>query len=350
MESPLPLRLRSLHRAILTYGYGYAPPLILEQAIKLGIFDELDQGPKSAAEISAHCDASERGTTMILNALVGLGCLRKRNGVYRNVKRVTDLFTAKQEGEVDALIRKTGLESNYFLMASKLMEKWLRLGEAVKTGLPVMRYDQEETATEYFVEFAAAMFANSFRAAHYFAKKQQRSLMREGLKVLDLGVGSAAWSLPWALASKSTHVSAVDWEGVLPLSREISRKLDVEAQYAFIPGDLIAAELGCGFHLAFLGHVIHTEGESRSRVLIRRCFEALAPGGTIVIAEWVADDDRSAPPHVMVFAVTMLLVSELGDAFSFSEISGWLMDAGFCDVRKVSVPAPSPLILATKRG
>lgn len=342
--------MRSLHRAILTYGYGCAPPLILEQALRFGVFSQLEQGPKSAAEICAQCHASERGMTMILNALVGLGCLRKTNGVYRNVKRMTDIFIAAHDGEVDALIRKTGLESNYFLMASKLTEKWLRLGDAVKTGMPVVRYDQEHTATEYFVEFAAAMFANSFRTAHHFAQKQRRSLMRGDLKVLDLGAGSAAWSLPWALASKGTHVRAVDWEAVIPLARDITRKLGVEEQYTFTPGDLLGAELGSGFHLAFLGHVIHTEGESRSRELIQRCFDALAPGGTIVIAEWVADDDRSAPAHVMVFAITMLLVSERGDAYSFAEISGWLTDAGFGDVCKVQVPAPSPLIIATKPG
>lgn len=192
------------------------------------------------------------------------------------------------------------------------------------------------------------MFANSFRAAYYFACRQRRSLMREDLMVLDLGAGSAAWSLPWALASKRTRVKAVDWEGVLPLPRDISAKLGVESQYSFTPGDLLTAELGSGFHLAFLGHVIHTEGEARSRCLIQRCFDALAPGGTIVVAEWVADDDRSGPPHVMVFAITMLLVSEQGDAFSFSEIATWLADAGFCQIRKVHVPAPSPLIVATK--
>lgn len=347
MELPLPIRLRSLHRAILAYGYGYAPPLILEQAIKFGVFEQLNDGPKSASEICAACGASLRGMTMILNALVGLGCLRKRNGVYRNVKRAADLFTASQDSEVNVLIRKTGLQSNYYLLLSELMKKWLRLGEAIESGMPVTRYDQEQTATPYFVEFAEAMFANSFRAAHYFAK-QQRRLMHENLTVLDLGAGSAAWSLPWALASEHTRVTAVDWEGVLPLCRDISAKLGVESQYSFTPGDLVTAELGSGYHLAFLGHVIHTEGEARSRRLIQRCFDALAPGGTIVVAEWVADDDRSGPPHVMVFAVTMLLVSEQGDAFSFSEISTWLADAGFCQIRKVHVPAPSPLILATK--
>lgn len=149
MEPPLPIRLRALHRAILTYGYGYGPPLILEQALKFGVFGQLEQGPKSASEISAACGASLRGMTLMLNALVGLGCLRKRNGVYRNVKRVTDFFTAKADGEVSALIRKTGLESNYYLLASELMKKWLRLGEAIKSGMPVMRYDQEQTATAY---------------------------------------------------------------------------------------------------------------------------------------------------------------------------------------------------------
>jgi hypothetical protein len=34
--------------------------------------------------------------------------------------------------------------------------------------------------------------------------------------------------------------------------------------------------------------------------------------------------------------------------YSFAEISGWLKEAGFQQPRRLDVPAPSPLILATK--
>jgi hypothetical protein len=64
--------------------------------------------------------------------------------------------------------------------------------------------------------------------------------------------------------------------------------------------------------------------------------------------EFVVNEDRLGPPQALMFAVNMLVNTEAGDAFTFSEIAGWLRDAGFIDARQLPGPGPSPLILATK--
>jgi ubiquinone/menaquinone biosynthesis C-methylase UbiE len=93
---------------------------------------------------------------------------------------------------------------------------------------------------------------------------------------------------------------------------------------------------------------LHSEGEERSRELLKKTFRALKPGGTIAIAEWLVNDQRTEPTHSLMFAVQMLVNTERGDTFSFNEIKSWLEDAGFKKVHKLDAPGPSPLILATK--
>ena len=44
----------------------------------------------------------------------------------------------------------------------------------------------------------------------------------------------------------------------------------------------------------------------------------------------------------------MLVNTDVGDTFTFAEMSAWLRDAGFIDVRQFDAPGPSPLILATR--
>jgi hypothetical protein len=46
----------------------------------------------------------------------------------------------------------------------------------------------------------------------------------------------------------------------------------------------------------------------------------------------------------------MLLHTTEGDTFTFAEYDRWLREAGFTDARLLEVPAPSPLVLATKAG
>ena len=87
---------------------------------------------------------------------------------------------------------------------------------------------------------------------------------------------------------------------------------------------------------------------AESRALIRKTYAALAPGATIVIADWLTNSERTAPVFPLLFAVNMLVHTKDGDTFSFEEIRSWLEESGFNEVRLVNVPAVSPLILATK--
>src|SRR5271157_1426908 len=119
-------------------------------------------------------------------------------------------------------------------------------------------------------------------------------------------------------------------------------------RFKFVSGDLLSADFGSGHQIATLGHILHSEGEARSRSLLAKTFEALASGGTIAIAEFLVNDDRTGPLNGLIFAVNMLVNTEHGGTYSFEEISGWLAEAGFVNPRTLDSPGPTPLILATK--
>jgi 3-hydroxy-5-methyl-1-naphthoate 3-O-methyltransferase len=348
MPPPLLLQQRIIYRGISTYGYGFAPPLILQEAVRLRLFDILEEGTKTSEELSIAAECSERGITFLADALVSLGYLKKKKGLYRNNRVRTGFILANQKNEVDAAIRKTSLQSAYHIFISNAIKPWLRLSEAVQTGAPAFKFDQEESGSDYYIAFAEAMFANSFRAASYLAKKRILGNYGEPKRILDLGAGSAAWSLPWALHCNQTRITAVDWEQVLSVAKKITATLDVSSQFEFVAADALEYQNTTQFDIIFIGHLFHSLGEERSRRILDRCFSALRPGGKIVIAEWLPRNDRTGPEHVMVYALAMLLLTEKGNIFSFTQIRKWLTNSGFRKVRKIQLPAPSPLILATR--
>jgi hypothetical protein len=119
-------------------------------------------------------------------------------------------------------------------------------------------------------------------------------------------------------------------------------------RFDFVEGDLLEVNYGDDFQVATLGHIIHSEGEARSKQLLQKVFAALAPGGTIAIAEMLPNHERTGPPFALIFAVNMIVSTEAGNTYSFEEISSWLREIGFQNVRQLEAPAPSPLILADK--
>ncbi len=147
---------------------------------------------------------------------------------------------------------------------------------------------------------------------------------------------------------ESVTVTAVDWIGVLPATQAMVGRFGLTNRFKFVDGDLNSADFGQGHNVATLGHILHSEGEVKSKALLRKVFGALAPGGTIAIAEFLVNADRTGPVMPLLFAGNMLVNTDEGDTFSFEEISGWLADAGFTNARLLEVPGPSPLVLATK--
>ncbi len=345
---PLLLQQKMIYKGISTFGYGFAPPLILQEAVRLRLFEILEQGAKSSQELSTATECSERGITFLADALVSLGYLKKKKEIYRNNRVRTGFILANQNNEVDAAIRKTGLQNAYHTFISNAVKPWLQLSEAVKTGVPAFEFDQEESGSDYYKAFSEAMFVNSFRAASYFAKKRILGNSSKPRKILDLGAGSAAWSLPWALHCNQTRVTAVDWEQVLSVAKKITATLEVSSQFEFVAADALEYRHTTQFDIIFIGHLFHSLGEERSRRTLDRCFSALRPGGKVVIAEWLPRDDRTGPVHVMVYALAMLLLTKKGNIFSFSQLQEWLIKSGFRKIRKIQLPAPSPLILATR--
>jgi hypothetical protein len=145
------------------------------------------------------------------------------------------------------------------------------------------------------------------------------------------------------------HVTSVDWPGVLPVTRKTVARFGLFDRFTFVEGDLQQADFGAGHDIATLGHILHSEGVERSKELLAKTHKALAPGGTIAIAEFLVNADRTGPVQGLIFAINMLVNTDSGGTYSFEEISAWLLEAGFTDPRTLATHGPSPLILATKR-
>jgi ubiquinone/menaquinone biosynthesis C-methylase UbiE len=322
------------------FAWGYSVPLMIEAALEHRVFDLLDAGPKSVEDLSAQTGASARGLRAIMNALVSFQLL---------AKDAQQRYALTPESAAFLVSGKPGFQGGIFKhISDQLLPKWMQLRQIVRTGRPATAVNQEGEGAAFFQQFVEDIFPMSYPAARALGEALGLAQANAPVRVLDLAAGSGVWGI--ALAQRSPHVTvtAVDWPGVLPATRRITARLGVADRFQMVPGDLLTADFGSGHHIATLGHILHSEGEQRSLQLLKKTFAALAPGGTIAVAEFLANDDRTGPPNAMIFAVNMLVNTEHGDTFTFPQISRWLTDAGFTHLRQLQAPGPSPLILATK--
>jgi ubiquinone/menaquinone biosynthesis C-methylase UbiE len=320
--------------------WGYAPPLILEAAIRHRVFDVLDNGLKTAEEVEDATGASARGLSAIMNALVGLNFL---------TKDAQGRYALTPESAAFLVSTKPSFQGGMILHCSEqLIPKWLRLNEIVATGRPVEAINQERLGGDFFHKFVEDIFPRSYGSAQILAAALDLDGAGPPLSVLDLAAGSGVWGIALAQRSERVRVTAVDWPEVIPVTRKTVARFGLMKRFQFVAGDLLAADFGNNHAVATLGHILHSEGEERSRLLLQKAFNALASGGTIAVAEFLVNDERTEPLVGLLFAVNMLVNTDCGDTYSLREISAWLAEAGFVNPRTLEIPGPSPLILATK--
>jgi len=325
---------------LMQFGFAYAPPLIIGAAVTNKVFDTLESGGKTIEQVSKTTGASQRGLRAIMNALVGLELLKKdRQGKY----------SLTPESEAFLVSGKPGTLVGFFAMAkTHIVPDWLHLNEAVKTGAPPIALNQETQGSQFFSVLVENIIPMSYPAATALGQALNLTKRREPVRVLDVAAGSGIWGIALAQQSPRVQVTAQDWPEMIPTTKRITQKFGVADRFSYVEGDVLEANFGTDYDIATLGHILHTEGEERSRKLLKNVFGALKPGGTVAIGEWLVNDERTEPLPSLIFAVNMLVHSERGDTFSFNEIKRWLEETGFKKVRKLEAPGPSPLILATK--
>ena len=311
----------------------------LVAGVELELFTHIHNGKRTAKELARAAGSSLRATERLLEALVGLGYLGKKNGNYSLEPVAEHFLVSGKEGYMGGFVYETKLT----------WPGWGKLSEVIKSGRPIQTVDTEAGGRDFFPKLVEAIFPMSYgasRAAVALLPEKTRKRIRN---ILDVAAGSAAWSLAFAQAIPEARVTVVDYEEVTPIARRFAERFGVADRYDFIEGNLREIDFGRNrYDLVILGHIIHSEGEKWGKKLIKKAYRALGEDGLLLIADMVPNDERTGPPMPLLFGLNMIVHTEAGDVFTMRQYREWLKDAGFKKVTTIDVPSPSPLILATK--
>ncbi len=294
---------------ILKMMWAFAPPLLIDAAVENRLFDVLDGNPMTPEQLSAATGASRRGIAALADALVGIELLSKdEQGRYQLTPEASAF-----------LVRgKPAFQGGVFQhVRSDLLPRWLKVSDAVRSGRPVMPANQEEQGAAFFEQFVEALFPMNYKTAQALAAHLNLAGAGEEIRVLDLAAGSGVWGIALAQASPRVQVTAVDWEGVLHITKKMAARFELEDRFQFIAGDVLTADFGSNYNIATLGHILHSEGVERSKALLQRVYDALRPGGTAAIAEFLVNAERTGPPQGLIFGVNMLVHTDQGGTYSF---------------------------------
>jgi ubiquinone/menaquinone biosynthesis C-methylase UbiE len=238
---------------------------------------------------------------------------------------------------------------NYiYYMAHLLNECIPRFTEVVKTGQPVLR---PEKKPEIFAALVEVLFSVNYEPAQQLADHLLSSTSTL-VTVLDVGAGSAPWSIALAQKNAQLQIDAFELPPVLNITRAFTQRYGVQNQYQFLSGDVLAPDHWglCTYDLIYLGHVCCIFSETENQELLRRCARSLNPGGSLVLIEFLPKPDRTGPLLDVLFACLMLSTNDCGDAYPRESYEEWCQMAGLEDLEWIEIPAASTPVLVARKS
>ena len=319
---------------------AYRKSRILLTCVELGIFEVLaENGKASAQTIAEITQTNQRGIDLLLNAAVALGLLTKTDGYFVNNTLSEACLVSGSEGN---LVRSLRLENAFF-------NRWGHLTEAVRSGKRPEENRRDEEPDDWVRQFIYALYNNAKPVAPVIAEAIVFP-EDQAIKLIDVGGGHGAYSM--ALAKRYPLLSAVVFElpKVIPVANEIIENAGYADRVKMQEGDFQKEDLGSGYDAALVFGVLNGEPLEGRPALIKKVYDALNPGGRIILRDSVLDPDRAGPLDATMFALQMLLATESGGLDSRDDWNMWLGQAGFQDVQILTLPDPpgSSLTIATK--
>ena len=313
----------------------------LKAAIELNLFTAIGEGNRTASEIAARCDASERGTRILSDYLTMIGFLTKDGSSYGLTQDSAFFLDRRSPAFIGSTVE--------FLVSDQIVEGFKHLAESVRKGGTAIP-DSGTLSPEHpvWIKFARAMAPMMYPAAQGIAQLIDPEANRK-IKVLDIAASHGVFGLAFATRNPNAEIVGLDWANVLEVSKENAKAAGVEDRYTTISGSAFDVDYGSGYDVVLLPNFLHHFDPPTNEKLLRKVHAALAEGGRAVTLEFVPNEDRVTPPNVAGFSLTMLASTPSGDAYTFAEFDRMFTNAGFSksELHEIS-PAIEQLIVSQK--
>jgi len=295
---------------------GYMPSAALLAAAELDIFGVLARGPASAGELAAALQADLRPTTILVDALASLGLLEKRDGLYHPAPGTVDALTANGRATILPFVQHH----------ANTLRSWARLADVVVTGRPARVDPSVRGAAADRAAYIETMAVSARHASEVIAALGPLAFDH----LLDIGCGPGAWGMALLRAVPGARATFFDLPEVLPLTRKHVEAAGFGDRVTYVSGDFRADEaLPAGADMVWISAVAHMNSRQQNRELFAKAHAASRPGGCIMVRDFVMEPTHTEPTFGAMFAVHMLVRTELGGTYSFEELVEDLEVAGF---------------------
>ena len=312
---------------------------ILRAGIKLDVFCLLEDVQATAGEVAQRIGGSPRYVRAFLESCSVLGLLDSEEGKYCN-SSLTSKFLVKGKPEY---------VGDHALHHTNTWASWGRLDEIIIEGKTLLPFETGYVdADTYWTDY---MIGQHNRATSGQAHQLVTNVDLKGRhKLVDLGGGAASYSIALCEAFPQLTAVVVDRKEPLSIAKPLVKEHGLEQRVILQEGDFFDTELGNDYDVALISGVVLIRPESDSRALFQLAYNVLAPGGMVIVQDYMRIDpspDRKRLDTMEDLYVLVAFDPAAGDREG-EEVESWLQDSGFRNTKMIPLPTQLALVTGEK--
>lgn len=318
---------------------GFVYSQVLLACVRLHIFELVAESPRSLDELAQKCQIPASALQRLLESAKALRLLEQRSegkyglgalgapvaghaGIRAMIEHHAVLYQDMQDPV--ALLRDQ-------LPKAQMAEYWPYAATDTASQTPrkwqpdmVSRYSDLMSASQPFV-------VDEVLATYPF--EQHRC-------VLDVGGGQGTFVTKLARHSPNLNLRLFDLPQVADLAKENFIQQGIQQRVEVFGGDFLQDSLPAGADLVTLVRVAHDHPDAHVKTILRSICKSLPLGGTLLLAEPMAQPSGEAPLGDAYFHFYLLAMGS-GRLRTPKELMDMMEEAGFSHIE--IVPNPMPL-------
>jgi predicted O-methyltransferase YrrM len=306
---------------ILALSRNFMECRLLLTGAELDIFTHLADS-SSSRDLAEKQGWQERPLTVLMDALAAMGLLAKKDGLYRTDSGLLPFLRSDSPRTVLPMIRH----------AATIWKSWSNLTPIVTETGSVERIPGSFEDPNDQKAFIGAMHVVGSLLA---PKIVQAVNPGPAQRLIDVGGGSGTYTIAFLEASPEMSATLFDLPEVVDMGRARITDAGLMDRVTIAAGNFYTDALPAGHDLALISAIIHMNSPEQNVDLYKKIFDALVPGGRIVIRDHVMKPDHTAPKSGALFAVNMLVGTPGGGTYTYDEIKTGLTAAGFENINLI---------------
>src|SRR4051812_30532180 len=297
--NPLDLTLQPKTDPVDVYRYRdglYAVDLLSAAITGLDFFTWLSKNPSDKQSICKQFEIVERPADAMLTLFAAMGFVQNKGAVFHVTEVAREHLVAGSPwymGPYYAAMKERPVCKDYLTV--------LRTGKPANWG----SYKNEQ-------EWAKAMeredFANQFTAAMdcrgvYLAQAMAKKLdLAKHRRLLDVAGGSGIYACSLVAHHPNLQATVLEKPPVDGIARNSIAKRGWEDRVSVVSGDMFKDAWPGGFDLHLISNVLHDWDVPVVKQLLAKSFQALEPGGLLIIHDAIINREKTGPLPVASYS------------------------------------------------